>query len=625
MDESAGYKMIPFRFAKLMKTFFLSLLLLFCTLALSSQQTINYRISFERAVHHEADVEITYRDLEPGAFRLRMSRSSPGRYAVHEFAKNVYDLKAFNSSGDTLTIVRPNPHEWVIMGHDGTVKVAYVLFANHADGTYAQVDESHAHLNVPASFVYAPDQAELPIEIEILPREDLNWKVATQLKTLGENRFYAPDLHYFMDSPIEASDHQVRSFEVSTNAGDQTVKFVLHQESGYEGFEEYFAKTEKIVKEQMRVFGELPDFDFGTYTFLACYAPHVDGDGMEHRNSTVVTSVRPLSEGGLERNIGTVAHEFFHAWNVERIRPASLEPFDFEDSNISGELWFAEGFTSYYTNLTLCRTGIISEKDYASSLAGVLSYVVNSPGRKLKGPIGMSQQAPFVDAATSVDQVNRENTFISYYSYGNVLGLALDLLLREMDADKNLDDFMRLVWIRHGKEEKPYNIEDLKSLLGEYSTPKFAESYFSNYIYGSKLPDFNSLLASFGVEISVANPERPRLGARLVPEDGNWRIASNPTQGSGLFKADFSKGDLILSINGSSLPSDRSVAEFMSQFKPGEIIEIGYSRFGRTGQKQVTLGTDPSFKTELMTDVDSTTRARRDAWLNPSKRSVEKE
>ena len=167
-------------------------------------------------------------------------------------------------------------------------------------------------------------------------------------------------------------------------------------------------------------------------------------------------------------------------------------------------------------------------------------------------------------------------------------------------------------------DEKPYNIEDLKSLLGEYSTPEFAESYFKNYIYGSKLPDFNSLLASFGIEISVANPERPRLGARIVPENGNWRIASNPTRGTGLYKADFSKGDLILSINGASLPPDMSVAEFMSQFKPGEKIEIGYSRFGRTGQKQVTLGTDPSFKTELMTDVDSEIRARRDAWLNPN-------
>ena len=344
-----------------------------------------------------------------------------------------------------------------------------------------------------------------------------------------------------------------------------------------------------------------------------------DGDGMEHRNSTVLTSIRSLSEGGQERNIGTVAHEFFHAWNVERIRPTSLEPFNFEDANISSELWFAEGFTSYYTNLSLCRAGIISVEDYASRLAPVLSYVINYPGRQYYGPVGMSYQAPFVDAATSVDEVNRENTFISYYSYGNVLGLGLDLLLRDMDYTKNLDDFMQLVWIRYGKKEIPYTLEDLKSILVEYSNQEFAESYFTNYIYGSKLPDFNSLLASFGIEILVSDPERPSIGARISLENENWKIAMNPIEGSGLFKAEFSKGDLILSINGQSLSEELGVEEALKKFKPGDVIEVGYSRFGKTGTKQVTLGSDSSFKTQLMTDVDKETQIRRDAWLIPGK------
>jgi predicted metalloprotease with PDZ domain len=598
-----------------MRSLFLSLALVFSTIVLFSQQTVKYSISFERAVHHEADIEIIYEGIDPGILRLRMSRSSPGRYAIHEFAKNVYGFQALNGNDKPLEFERPNPHEWIVSGHDGTVKIKYTLFANHADGTYAQIDESHAHLNIPASFVYAPDHSDQPIEIDILTREDLNWKVATQLKPLGENRFYAPHLQYFMDSPIEASDHRIQSFEVESPSGTATINFVLHQEDGYAGFEEYALKAEKIVKEQMQVFGELPDFDFDTYTFLACYAPHVDGDGMEHRNSTVLTSRRSLSEGGQNRNIGTVAHEFFHAWNVERIRPASLEPFDFEDSNISGELWFAEGFTSYYTNLSLCRAGILSMEDYASRLAGVLSYVVNYPGRQHYGPVGMSYQAPFVDAATSVDEVNRENTFISYYSYGNVLGLALDLLLREMDSDKNLDGYMKLVWTRHGKKEIPYTLEDLKSILGEYSTREFAESYFSNYIYDSRLPDFNSLLAAFGIEISVANPERPSLGARIDQKNENWQISTNPVEGSALYKAGFSKGDLVLSINQEPTTGKTSIEASLEQFKPGETIEVGYSRFGKTGMKKVTLGSDRSFKTQLITDIDKKTRARRDAWL----------
>lgn len=620
MDESIGCALISkFRIEKPMRSQYFTLALLFSSIALFSQQTVNYKISFERAVHHEADVEIVYQDIKPGELRLRMSRSSPGRYAVHEFAKNIYDFKAFNKNDELLELQRSNPHEWVVSGHDGTIKVRYTLFANHGDGTYAQIDESHAHLNIPASFVYAPDYADLPIEIEIKTRQDLKWKVATQLKPLGNNLFYAPNLQYFMDSPIEASDHRVQSFDVDSESGNATINFVLHQENGYAGFEEYARKAERIVREQMRVFGELPVFDFGTYTFLACYAPHVDGDGMEHRNSTVLTSVRSLSEGGQDRNIGTVAHEFFHAWNVERIRPASLEPFDFEDANLSGELWFAEGFTSYYTNLTLCRAGIISPEDYVSRLARVLSYVVNYPGRQHYGPVGMSYQAPFVDAATSVDEVNRENTFISYYSYGNVLGLALDLLLREMDSNKNLDDFMKLVWIRHGKKEVPYTLKDLKSILAEYSTEEFAASYFTNYIYGSKLPDFNSLLASFGIEISVANPQRPRLGARIAQQDQSWRIDSNPIQGSGLYKAGFSKGDLIFSINGQATAGELSTEALLKEFKPGETIEIEYSRFGKTGKKQVTLAADSSFNTQLMTDIDEKTRARRDSWLQPVK------
>jgi predicted metalloprotease with PDZ domain len=179
---------------------------------------------------------------------------------------------------------------------------------------------------------------------------------------------------------------------------------------------------------------------------------------------------------------------------------------------------------------------------------------------------------------------------------------------------------MKLVWVRHGKKEIPYNLEDLKAILAEYSTQEFAESYFSNYIHGSKLPDFNSLLAAFGIEISVANPQRPRLGARIAQEDPNWRIVSNPMQGSGLFKAGFSKGDLILSINGQSTAKDLTLEAFAEKFKPGETLDVEYSRFGKTGKKQVTLGSDPSFKTELMTELDAKTKARRDAWLVRNKK-----
>jgi len=392
---------------------------LFIGLSLQAQ-TNSYTISFDNAVHHEAVVKAKFPEVKSKTLRVQMSRSSPGRYAIHEFAKNVYGFKATNGAGEALEIKRDDPYSWIITNTDGIINIEYILFANRGGGTYSQVDLTHAHLNMPASFMYAEALQERPIEITFNAREDLGWKVATQLKHEEGNTFSAPNLYYFMDSPTEISDYQEREFQVD----GQTVKFVLHDPNPESDFDTYWERVKAIVLQEKAVFGELPPYDFGEYTFLACYAPNVSGDGMEHRNSTILTDTETLAEGGMEWNIGTVSHEFFHSWNVERIRPADLEPFQFDQANMSNSLWFAEGFTSYYTNLILERAGVISAQDYVKGLNGTFNYVWNSPALQYFNPIEMSNQAPFVDAATSVDPVNRENMFISYYSYGSVLGLA---------------------------------------------------------------------------------------------------------------------------------------------------------------------------------------------------------
>src|SRR5690606_3133929 len=385
-------------------------ILSFCCSFLLAAQTNTYTISFGNAVHHEAVVQATFPDLKMDTVSFRMSRTSPGRYALHEFAKNVYGFKAKDSKGNLLKVHRPDPYQWQVSGHEGTITIEYTLFANRGDGTYAQVDETHAHLNIPATFMFSAELAERKIEVTFDVREDLNWKVATQLPLVSGTTYMAPNLYYFMDSPTEISNYMLRSFEID----GKTINLALHHNGTEEEADTYFQKVKKIVLEQKEVYGELPDFDYGSYTFLACYIPNASGDGMEHRNSTILTSTRSLANGGMQGNIGTVSHEFFHAWNVERIRPKSLEPFDFEAADMSGELWFAEGFTSYYTNLILCRAGLITPKEYVEGLTGTFNYVWNSPARQFFNPIEMSYQAPFVDAATSVDPVNRENTFISY-------------------------------------------------------------------------------------------------------------------------------------------------------------------------------------------------------------------
>ncbi len=589
-------------------------ILSFCCSFLLAAQTNTYTISFGNAVHHEAVVQATFPDLKMDTVSFRMSRTSPGRYALHEFAKNVYGFKAKDSKGNLLKVHRPDPYQWQVIGHDGTITIEYTLFANRGDGTYAQVDETHAHLNIPATFMFSAELAERKIEVTFDVREDLNWKVATQLPLVSGTTYMAPNLYYFMDSPTEISNYMLRSFEVD----GKTINLALHHNGTEEEADTYFEKVKKIVLEQKEVYGELPDFDYGSYTFLACYIPNASGDGMEHRNSTILTSTRSLANGGMQGNIGTVSHEFFHAWNVERIRPKSLEPFDFEAADMSGELWFAEGFTSYYTNLILCRAGLITPKEYVEGLTGTFNYVWNSPARQFFNPIEMSYQAPFVDAATSVDPVNRENTFISYYSYGSVLGLALDLSLREKGLD--LDGFMKLVWEKYGKPETPYTIENLHDTLSQYAGKAFGDKFFNDHIYNSEMPNYASLLKSMGVLLEQPK-DAPYFGTYVsMNADGLGASLLRNTQiGSPAYKANLVNGDVILNINDVPFSEGQKFEEYLKQFMMGEPLKVDYTRFGERRTTTMILTSSPDYSFRLMEDKGQSPSSKmlemRKKWL----------
>lgn len=597
------------------------LVLIICLFPAAFAQTHHdYQIAFPNAVHHEAEVSATFKGLEDKVLELRMSRTSPGRYAIHEFAKNVYNLKATDENGTILSVTRPNPYQWNVAGHQGTVKITYTLFADRGDGTYSQVDETHAHLNIPATFMYAPRYAHRPIRVQFKVRDDLNWKVATQLKDLGDGTYLAPDLDYFMDSPTEISNYQMREFTETSNGKPYTIRFALHHAGTEAELDIYMESVKKIVRQEKAVYGELPDYDFGQYTFLACYLGHVSGDGMEHRNSTVLTSTRSLNAGGMKGNASTVSHEFFHCWNVERIRPQSLQPFDYTEANMSGELWFAEGFTQYYTSLILCRAGLMTPQEYAEELAGSLNYVWNSPAHKYFTPIEMSYQAPFVDAATSLDPVNRENMFISYYTYGSVLGLALDLSLRNLDKELSLDGFMQAVWQTYGKKEVPYTVRDLELALESYAGEKFGKDFFGKYIFKSQMPDYQTLLSDFGIDFQKANPKSVSIGTYLNIQNGIATLASNPTEGSAAYQAGLAKGDRIVSLGYKPIAADTKPNKLLSEFKVGETVEVLYERFGKSQKTSLTFQADPSYATSLKPAPSAKVQKKQQEWLGKSEK-----
>ena len=580
---------------------------------------IVYEVSFPNAVHHEALITVTFTDLPTQPLELRMSRSSPGRYALHEFAKNVYSVRAEDGNGSPLQLARPNPYQWDVPVHDGTVRVTYTLFADRADGTYSQVDETHAHLNVPATFMWARGLGDRQIRVTFEPA-DTSWKVATQLlPTDDPMTFTAPNLYYFLDSPIEISNFTLRQWEVSSGGAVRTIRLAIHHDGTEQDVDAYEEMVRKVVDEEIAVFGETPDFDGGTYTFIADYLPWVSGDGMEHRNSTILSSTASLGNSA-RRLLRTVSHEFFHAWNVERIRPRTLEPFDFERANMSGELWFAEGFTSYYTPLFIRRAGITTVSDYARSISGGLNFVINAPGRRFFSPVEMSMQAPFVDAATAVDPNNRRNTFISYYTWGSVIAANLDLTLRSRFSS-TLDGYMRTVWERFGKTEVPYTVNDLENVLTEFTgDEEFATDFFARFVRGREVPDYKALLAHAGLLLRHVDSTRAWIGTMdLQYRNGGAQLASSPPLGSPLYEAGLSRRDRIVSVGGVALTEAAVLQNILAGHQPGQTLEILFEQRGTTKTAQMTFEANPQL--EVVTyevagfEVTEEMRNFRTQWL----------
>ncbi|WP_243848420.1 M61 family metallopeptidase [Sphingomonas insulae] len=570
--------------------------------AIASQQALDpgaaaavvYDVSFPNAVHHEAQVTATFRGVPPGPLRVQMARSSPGRYAIHEFAKNVYDVTARDGAGRALNVGRNDPYGWSVAGHDGTVVVTYTLFGDWGDGTYAQIDATHAHLNMPATFLWAPGYEDKAIRVRFRTF-DPRWKVATQLPAARDaGTFWAPNFQYFMDSPTELSDFALRQWPVTDAKGrTQLVRLAVHHTGSEADVDTFAAKAQRVIAQHYALFGQAPRYDYGTYTFIADYMPQIAGDGMEHRNSTIITDQRPLRAANFAQ-INTLSHEFVHSWNVERLRPAELEPFDFTRANPTPSLWFAEGFTQYYGPLMIRRAGETSVDDFLAGLGSTLSAVVNRPARRYGGPEEMSLRAPFVDAAKAIDQVN-PNIYVSYYPYGAMIALALDLQLRQRGL--TLDAYMRHLWTTMGDPERKYTPADLERGLAEVThDAAFAKAFFDRSVHASALPDYAPLLRQAGLVLRPAAATRGWAGLTMVADDGGVAVGETPWPNAPAYAAGLERGDIILSLDGMVASDPAAMRAMLAAHRPGDRIAVRYRQRGIERSATLRLAVDPTFE-----------------------------
>lgn len=603
-----------------------SIVFLLASVALASAQTIDYTVSIPAPEQRWLQVDVRFPSRAGSPLEVRMARSSPGRYAAHEFGKNVYMFEAHGDGDTTLTTELLSPAQWRVMPTGNAVHVRYRLFADRVDGTYSAVDGTHAHLNVPATFAWAPSLPDTSIRVRFTQPPGRTWRVSTQLfPTDDALTFTAPNLQYFMDSPIEFSAHAVREFTVARPGGGTParIRLAVHHLGTDAQLDAYAPMVEKIVREQAAVFGDLAPFDAGTYTFLMDYLPWAGGDGMEHRNSTVCTAAATLADG-MSRVADTASHEFFHSWNVERIRPAALEPFDFTRPNMSGELWLAEGFTEYYGTLAMVRAGIVSQDQGAAQLAMFAAGVLHAPGTQFRSAVDMSRLAPYVDAAQAVDPTNWDNTFVSYYTYGAAIALGLDLTLRERSGGAiTLDDYMRQLWKTHGAPggkapgyvAHPYTLKDAQAALASVSgDAAFADDFFRRHVLGTEVLPYRQLLAAAGYTMRARETPATLGQVRLQPE-GRMVVAGNTVSTSQVYKAGMGRGDAVLSLNGTAIAQAGDWERVLSSITPGTEVELTFESRGEKKAVRVTAGKNDGIEVVPSPDQTPQQEAIRTAWL----------
>jgi predicted metalloprotease with PDZ domain len=341
----------------------------------------------------------------------------------------------------------------------------------------------------------------------------------------------------------------------------------------------------------------------------------------------------PAQRSGI---LGTVAHEFFHAWNMERIRSQGIEPFDFEEADMSDDLWLGEGFTNYFDGLIQHRAGFTTLDGFAAELAGVINTVQLSPGRMFRSAVDMSRLAPFVDAAASIDRIAWPNLFISYYTYGQAIGLGLDLSLRDQSSGKTTgDDFMKALWAQFGRpgQKEPgkvstaYTIDGVKETLAKVSGDRnFANDFFSKFVEGKDVVDYARLLARAGLTMRQRNAGRAFAGQVNLQAGGSGlRVGGLVPWESPLYKAGVEWDDQLVNLDGTPLTSMANYDAAIARHKAGDSVPLRYVR--RSGEiVNATLVFDDDPRIEIV-PVENTgglltddQKRFRESWLSSLQR-----
>jgi predicted metalloprotease with PDZ domain len=556
---------------------------------------LQYELSFERPNTHLMDVMISANGLKGPNAEFAMPDWAPGAYHIENYAAQVQVFSAIGPEGQRLPWFKTDSQTWRIeLGRATSLTVRYQIYGNTLANNQAQYNDRHAFIGGPAVWMYLVNGKDRPIRLTIdLPQ---GWQVATGLERLADNSFAAADYDSFADSPIEISDFIESTFQVQGT----TYHFVVHDVEGRKDFAKFEADTEKIVEAILPFFAasnEPKAAPFSDYWFLFHIWPGAVG-GLEHLNSTQINFSKDWDNADVDPEFLTqydlklfvTAHEFFHAWNVKRLRPKPLGPFDYSQMAHTPSLWISEGLTDYYAVLALVRAGLISPEDYLEILSRLLTKFEAEPGRTERSIAETSWDTWFSDLRTDN---NLANTTYSYYEGGWIIGHLLDFEIRQDTRNqKSLDDWMRLLYERYALPKPGFTPEDAVKAASEVAGTDLSE-FFHRYITGKEALPYQTYFGYAGVDVQVlSDPNRPFLGVSVERnEDGRARLR-NILPGSPAETAGLDRGDIILGVDSKAVDED-GFLHAVGGHKPGDMLRITLLRQGELKDLPVPLIASP--------------------------------
>ena len=637
----------PYRRLLLRRLALLLALLAWLTGAAAAQQyqqlrSLTYHLKMSRPVSHLFEVTIEVElgnDATASSIDFQMPKWSPGRYAVFDFAKNVQEVSARLACPAGLdctlanpTVMRVDDQTWrVDLPHfklpekQLTVFFNYKVFGNDLSGTFSQLDSRHANFNGGSIFMYVVNHKPDPVKLMIDP--PAGWRIVNgRMDKSDQREWQFPNYDVMIDTPTEiAPDWTENEFQI-----DGKRYYVVVHSFGDEGGkrDNLVRDIEKIVRAETAMWGP-PEFD--SYTFLIHFAADDhSGDGMEHLTSTQIIEPGALGEEGVYGStLDTVAHEFFHVWNVKRLRPLELGPWDFTRPLSTRGLWIAEGITNYYGHMMRRRAGLWDDTALLRRESETISGIENAPGSHLMSAEDSSLSAPFLDDAPHSQQTNLDNTSISYYPKGELIGLVLDLMIRgKTNGKTSLDDVMRRMYeefylkspnASYYLRGRGYTTEDFERVASDVSGLDL-HGFFKLYVRDVTMLPYDEALGFVGLSLVREQARQPfNAGIGLDWQDkGSLTIGvvhpNSPAEDAGL-----QEGDEIISLGKKNISRENFLVS-LARYKQGDRVPITVKRDRKTIQTTLLLGAPERLEYRIDERKDATPQqqALRAAWLNGS-------